>query len=92
MLRQDGRISMRALAARLHISRAGDYLRVQRLENAGVITGCSAWVDPRRYGVRPVRVRALEDHRSLATNYFALKNSGRDCRQPERDDGLDLLG
>jgi DNA-binding Lrp family transcriptional regulator len=48
VLRQDGRISMRALAARLHISRAGDYLRVQRLENAGVITGCSAWVDPQR--------------------------------------------
>jgi hypothetical protein len=24
--------------------------------------------------------------------YFDLKNSGRDCRQPERDDGLDLLG
>ena len=70
MLRQDGRISMRALAARLHISRAGDYLRVQRLENAGVITRCSAWVDPRRYGVRPVRVRALEDHRSLATSYL----------------------
>ena len=28
VLREDGRISMRALAARLHISRAGAYLRV----------------------------------------------------------------
>ena len=49
MLREDGRISIRALAARLHVSRAGAYLRVQRLEGAGVITGCSAWVDPQRY-------------------------------------------
>ena len=50
VLREDGRISMRALAARLHISRAGAYLRVQRLEEAGVITGYSARVDPQRYG------------------------------------------
>jgi len=50
VLREDGRISMRALGARLHISRSGAYLRVQRLEEAGVITGYSAWVDPQRYG------------------------------------------
>ena len=50
VLREDGRISMRALAARLHISRSSAYLRVQRLEEAGVITGYSAWVDPQRYG------------------------------------------
>ena len=50
VLRENGRISMRALAARLHISRSGAYLRVQRLEEAGVITGYSAWVDPQRYG------------------------------------------
>ncbi len=50
VLRADGRMSMRALAARLHISRAGAYMRVQRLEEAGVITGYSARVDPQRYG------------------------------------------
>jgi len=60
VLREDGRISMRALGARLHISRSGAYLRVQRLEEAGVITGYSAWVDPQRYGyglsaARPLR-------------------------------------
>lgn len=49
-LRQDGRLSMRALADRVHISRAGAYTRVQRLENAGVITGYTAQVDPQRYG------------------------------------------
>jgi DNA-binding Lrp family transcriptional regulator len=46
----DGRMSMRALAAQLHISRAGAYTRVQRLEDAGVITGYTAQVDPQRYG------------------------------------------
>ncbi len=50
VLREDGRISIRALAARLHMSRASAYLRVQRLEEAGVITGYTARVDPRRYG------------------------------------------
>jgi DNA-binding Lrp family transcriptional regulator len=50
VLCEDGRISIRALAARLHISRASAYIRVQRLEQAGVITGYAARVDPRRYG------------------------------------------
>jgi DNA-binding Lrp family transcriptional regulator len=49
-LSEDGRMSMRALAARLHISRAGAYTRVQRLEETGVITGYTAQVDPQRYG------------------------------------------
>ena len=49
-LRADGRLSMRALAARLHISRAGVYSRVERLERDGVITGYSATVDPLRLG------------------------------------------
>lgn len=49
-LRADGRLSMRALAARLHISRASAYSRVEALERAGVITGYAAVVDPVRYG------------------------------------------
>ena len=52
-LRIDGRLSMRALADRLHVSRAGVYARVERLERSGVITGYSAIVDLRRYG-RPL--------------------------------------
>ncbi|HEY1704405.1 MAG TPA: Lrp/AsnC family transcriptional regulator [Trebonia sp.] len=49
-LRADGRLSMRALADRVHISRAGAYARVSRLERDGVITGYGARVDPVRYG------------------------------------------
>ncbi len=49
-LRADGRLSMRALAERLHISRASAYARTGRLERAGVITGYTATIDPQRYG------------------------------------------
>src|SRR5260370_29879327 len=49
-LRAQGRLSMRALADRLHISRASAYARVDRLERSGVITGYSAPIDPQRYG------------------------------------------
>src|SRR6202020_2824537 len=49
-LRSDGRMSMRTLAAQVHISRANAYARVARLERDGVITGYAALVDPVRYG------------------------------------------
>lgn len=49
-LRSDGRMSMRALADLVHISRASAYTRVSRLERDGVITGYAAQVDPVRYG------------------------------------------
>jgi DNA-binding Lrp family transcriptional regulator len=49
-LRANGRLSMRALAAELHISRANAYARVARLEKAGVITGYSATINPQKYG------------------------------------------
>jgi DNA-binding Lrp family transcriptional regulator len=49
-LRGDGRMSMRALADLVHISRASAYARVARLERDGVITGYAALVDPVRYG------------------------------------------
>ena len=49
-LRADGRMSMRALADHIHISRASAYARVARLERDGVITGYAALIDPVRYG------------------------------------------
>ena len=45
-LRQDGRMSIRSLAEKLHISRANAYARVQRLESSGVIRGYRADIDP----------------------------------------------
>ncbi len=41
---------MRALAERVHISRAGAYARVTRLEESKVITGYRAVVDPAKIG------------------------------------------
>jgi DNA-binding Lrp family transcriptional regulator len=49
-LRLDGRISMRALAEKLHISRASAYNRVERLTDDRVVTGFAATIDPERYG------------------------------------------
>jgi DNA-binding Lrp family transcriptional regulator len=49
-LKADGRLSMRALAERLHISRAGCYTRVERLQQEGIITGYAALTDPKRLG------------------------------------------
>jgi DNA-binding Lrp family transcriptional regulator len=45
-LQRDGRMSMRALAEKLHVSRANAYARVERLESSGVIRGYRADVDP----------------------------------------------
>lgn len=50
-LRSDGRLSMSALADRVGLSRATVYARVAALEQAGVIAGFSAVVDPRRVGL-----------------------------------------
>lgn len=50
-LQEDGRMSMRALAERVHISRAGAYARLQRLEEEGVITGYTAQVVPEKVGL-----------------------------------------
>ena len=52
-LRVEGRLSMRALAERLHVSRAGVYARVERLERDGVITGYGATIDAASSG-RPL--------------------------------------
>ncbi|MFC5828871.1 Lrp/AsnC family transcriptional regulator [Nonomuraea insulae] len=50
-LLRDGRISMRALAERVHISRANAYARLTRLMEDGVITGFTAELAPHRAGL-----------------------------------------
>ncbi|HEX4251091.1 MAG TPA: Lrp/AsnC family transcriptional regulator [Pseudonocardia sp.] len=74
-LRVDGRLSVRALAEKVRISRANAYARLERLTSTGVITGFSATVDPVRLG--------------LATSaYITLsvrQNSWRDLKARLRD-------
>jgi DNA-binding Lrp family transcriptional regulator len=50
-LAADGRLAVRALAERLHISRTNAYARLERLMAEGVITGFGARIDPRRAGL-----------------------------------------
>jgi DNA-binding Lrp family transcriptional regulator len=50
-LTQDGRLSIRALADQVHISRANAYDRVERLTSTGVITGFTTTVDPLKLGL-----------------------------------------
>lgn len=49
-LRADGRLSMRALAEQIHVSRANVYARVERLRETGVLRGFHADVDPAAAG------------------------------------------
>jgi len=51
VLCRDGRVSMSALAAQVHISRANAYARVERLTEAGVIRGYTAVLDAERAGL-----------------------------------------
>lgn len=50
LLREDGRMSMRSVAERAHISRANAYARLDRLRSEGVIKGFTAVVDPEKCG------------------------------------------
>ncbi|MDN6458106.1 MAG: winged helix-turn-helix transcriptional regulator, partial [Yaniella sp.] len=49
-LADDGRISITALAEKVHVSRAHCYSRLQHLQKKGVITGYSISVDHARLG------------------------------------------
>ncbi len=51
VLLEDGRISVRALADQVHISRANAYTRLSRLESEGVIDGFAARLNPQRAGL-----------------------------------------
>lgn len=51
VLLTDGRISVRALAEQVHISRANAYARLERLTHDGVITGFTAVVAPEHLGL-----------------------------------------
>ncbi|MEU1210974.1 Lrp/AsnC family transcriptional regulator [Streptomyces sp. NPDC005791] len=71
ILRTDGRASIRAVAERVHVSRANAYARINRLVEDGVIRGFSARVNHERAG-------------QAASAYITLKivqNSWRTVRE-----------
>jgi Lrp/AsnC family leucine-responsive transcriptional regulator len=51
LLREEGRLSVSELAERAHVSRATAYLRLQRLQEAGILHGYSARVSARGLGL-----------------------------------------
>lgn len=64
-LQSDGRIRLAELARRVNLSAAAVAERVARLEQAGVITGYRAIVDPKALGfgiAAVVRVRPVDRH------------------------------
>jgi DNA-binding Lrp family transcriptional regulator len=86
-LQADGRLSMRALAERVHISRAGCYARVERLQRDGVITGFTAVVDQRRLG------KTVTAHVHLKITQHSWRNVRKALRQvPEVEHGALVSG
>jgi DNA-binding Lrp family transcriptional regulator len=86
-LQADGRLSMRALAERVHISRAGCYARVERLQREGVITGYAAIVDQRKLG------RTVSAHVHVKIRQHSWKNVRHALSQvPEVEHGALVSG
>jgi DNA-binding Lrp family transcriptional regulator len=48
---RDGRIAIRSLAEKVHISRANAYSRIARLQATGAILGITARIDPPKVGL-----------------------------------------
>jgi DNA-binding Lrp family transcriptional regulator len=59
-LERDARLSVRALAEQLHLSRAATYARLQRLLDDGVISGFAARVVPHLAGLHTTAYVALQ--------------------------------
>jgi Lrp/AsnC family transcriptional regulator, leucine-responsive regulatory protein len=89
-LAADGRISFAELGRRAHLSPPAVIERVRRLEQAGVITGYRAEVDPRALGYRLtaiVRVKPAAHQLSKVADLAAeipqieecLRITGEDC-------------
>jgi DNA-binding Lrp family transcriptional regulator len=74
-LEADGRLSGRALAERVTISRANAYARLERLVADGVITGFTATVDPLKVGLTT----------SAYVTLSVRQNSWRDLREQLRE-------
>lgn len=60
VLQHDARLTLGALAERVGLSLSACQRRIKRLENANVIEGYSAWVDPVQLGLRVVAFVRIE--------------------------------
>src|SRR5690606_32218002 len=102
-LTEDGRMSVNELAARVGVSRATAYARLDRLRSEGVITGFTAVVDPARVGyglaalilvnVAQNEWRAARDELLLggAVEYLAFASGAVDMAAPVRAPSIEEL-
>ncbi|MGP4051934.1 Lrp/AsnC family transcriptional regulator [Streptomyces sp. 2A115] len=71
----DGRVSIRALADQVHISRANAYTRIGRLVAEEVITGFTAQLNPQRAGL------GTSAYVTLMIDQNAWRNISRELRE-----------
>ena len=71
----DGRVSVRALADQVHISRANAYTRIGRLVAEEVITGFTAQLNPQRAGL------GTSAYVTLMIDQNAWRNISRELRE-----------
>jgi len=71
-LQNDGRLTNQELAERVNLSPSPCLRRVRNLEQSGVITGYSAQVDPKKYGLTItmfVRITLEKHNRAVITRF-----------------------
>ena len=75
LLREDGRMSIAALAEALSISRSNAYTRYEALREAGVITGVHAHIDPTKVGLEVAAMVFVTLHQSQWADFRARLTS-----------------
>ena len=90
LLQTEGRMGVTAIGRRVNLSQPAVSARIKRLEQAGVITGYQAVVDPARIGLNihaVVRLRTTHAHITACLEHFAQvpeiigvqRLTGEDC-------------
>lgn len=90
ILQTDGRLGLTEIGRRVNLSQPAVSARVKRLEQAGVISGYRAIVDPARLGLNihaMVRLRTTHAHVAACLDHFAAlpevvtvhRLTGEDC-------------
>ena len=65
LIQRDGRAPLTELAAAIHLGVSATRVRLQGLEHRGVITGCTATVEPAAFGYTLRAVVRMKVHGSL---------------------------
>jgi Lrp/AsnC family transcriptional regulator, leucine-responsive regulatory protein len=89
ILQEDGRLGVTEIGRRISLSQPAVSARIRRLEQAGIITGFRAVVDPRRLGLNihaVVRLRTTHARIAAALDHFASLPEIISCYRLTGDD------